>query len=33
MAEPSLEPISFDEFKRILADVLLIEEEKITPEA
>jgi acyl carrier protein len=26
-------PISFDEFKRFLAEVLLIEEEKLSPEA
>lgn len=33
MVDMSLGPVSFDEFKKILAEVLLIEEERITPEA
>lgn len=33
MAEMSPRPVSFDEFKKILAEVLVIEEEKIVPEA
>lgn len=33
MVDMGLGPVSFDEFKKILADVLLIEEEKIIPEA
>lgn len=33
MVERAPEPMSFDEFKKVLAGVLLIGEEKITPEA
>ncbi|MBU0702663.1 MAG: acyl carrier protein [Chloroflexi bacterium] len=32
MVERNAERISFDEFKKILADVLLVEEEKLAPE-
>ena len=33
MPDSSPGPISFDQFRRMLAELLVIEEEKITPEA
>jgi acyl carrier protein len=33
MANSNGRPLSFDEFRRLLAEVLLIEEEKLRPEA
>ena len=33
MAETGAGPIPYDEFRKVLADVLLVEEERITPEA